>query len=279
MRPRQTTLPLLLGVMLVTPLLAKENDPDVHLSWSPQQHVATTRADVTGDMMRNPVDLEIVDERGLEDVTELGTRTDDADREYTLRSLDDVTDFVRRSAATVLADWGVEVRAGAARTLKLSLLRFRVTESNQPVGATYEARCRFEARLEDAGGSFLWEGEATGDATRYGRKFSEANISEVLSDALLEALGELVSEGDLHRAWAGGATAANTAAGGPVIAPDALLAEVRRLADEGVGAEQLVRFVSGRRLSRALDADDLLAWRDAGLPDAVVNAVLDLPVR
>ncbi|MEZ5331223.1 MAG: hypothetical protein R2991_04025 [Thermoanaerobaculia bacterium] len=38
-------------------------------------------------------------------------------------------------------------------------------------------------------------------------------------------------------------------------------------------------FVDGRTLTRALSADDLLAWRSGGSPDAVVDAVLDLPVR
>ena len=42
---------------------------------------------------------------------------------------------------------------------------------------------------------------ADGDATRYGRKFSNDNVNEVLSDALLEALADLLNHGGLQNAW------------------------------------------------------------------------------
>lgn len=277
---RPTAVLPMLCALLGMPAAAKENDPEIHLTWSPQQRVATAQADVSAEMLRRPVELEVTDERGLEDPTVLGRRTDDADREWALLSVEPVEVFVGRSAATALGGWGIGVRADAERTLTLAILRFRVVESNQAVGATYEAQCRLEGAFRDARGTVLWSGSATGDATRYGRKFSEANVSEVLSDALLEALGTLLGDRGLHRAWAGEPTATAPAdAASPMIAPEELLAEVRRLAAGGVGEEQLVRFVTGRRLTRPLDADDVLAWRDAGLPEAVVAAALDLPVR
>lgn len=276
------TLAFLLPVLLLcagTASRAKINDPEIRLSWSPQQRVGTTEASVSSEMLDHPVALRIVDGRGLDDLSVIGSRTDDDDREFTLHAQDPVSGFVEQGAASALSAWGVEVRDGAERTLELTLLRFHILESNQAVGATYEAQCRFEAAFEGPEGTVLWKGEASGDATRYGRKFSDANTSEVLSDALLEAVGALLSQRDLHRAWAGQRTAIAAPAGGEAIDPVDLLTEVRRLAGEGVGRSQLVAFVSGRRLSRALSADDLLAWRAADLPDAVVDAVLDLPVR
>jgi hypothetical protein len=272
-------LPILCALVAIS-AEAKENDPEIRLTWSPQQRVATAQADVSADMLTLPVALEVTDERGLEDPAALGTRTDDADREWRLLSVEPIEAFIGRSTAAALEDWGIDVRADAERTLTLAVLRFRVVESNQAVGATYEAQCRLEGALRDARGTVLWSGDATGDATRYGRKLSEANVSEVLSDALLEALGTLLGDRGLHRAWVGEpAVAAPADAVSPVIAPEELLAELRRLVEGGVGEEQLVRFVTGRRLTRPLDADDVLAWRDAGLPDAVVAAALDLPVR
>lgn len=271
-------LPLLLAA-LTTSSGAKDNAPEMHLSWSPQQRVGTTEANLSSEMLRIPVAVEVVDRRGLDDPAVLGIRTDDDDRRLELRSLDPIPAFVERWTTSALADWGVEARAGAERTLKLALLRFHVLESNQAVGATYEAQCRFEATLEDADGSVLWSGAAAGDATRYGKKFSAPNTSEVLSDALLEAIGQLLGDAGLHRAWSGERVASGSEPTSTVIAPDDLLAEVQRLVDRGVGEDQLVRFVTGRSLSRALDADDLLAWREAGVPDVVVDAVLDLPVR
>lgn len=275
-------------VALLLPLLilagtagsrAKINDPEVRLTWAPQQRVGTTEASLSSEMLDHPVALEIADDRGLDDLSVIGSRTDDDDRELALHAQDPVSDFVEHGASAALGDWGVDVRDGADRTLRLTLLRFHVLESNQAVGATYEAQVRFEAALEGPGGSVLWRGDASGDATRYGKKFSDANTSEVLSDAVLEAVGALLSDRDLHRAWAGERTASAGSPGGEAIDPADLLSEVRRLAGEGVGKAQLVAFVDGRTLTRALSADDLLAWRAADLPDAVVDAVLDLPVR
>jgi hypothetical protein len=270
----------LLTVALVGPVRAADNDPEVHLTWSPQQRVATATAAVSAQMLQTPVELVVIDRRGLEDPAEVGRRTDDADREVTLVAADPVEGFVGRSAALALEEWGIEPSSEADLELELGLLRFRVVESNQAVGATYEAQCRLEVALRGAGGAELWSGSVEGDATRYGRKFSDANISEVLSDALLEALGALLSDPSLHRAWTGEPAATSTGAPGlRAIAPEDLLAEVLRLAEGGVGEEQLVGFITGRELTRTLSAEDVLAWRDAGLPDAAIEAVLDLPVR
>ena len=53
----------------------------------------------------------------------------------------------------------------------------------------------------EAGGRELWEGSAAGDATRYGKKFSNDNVNEVLSDALIEAFAALLDHGGLQSAW------------------------------------------------------------------------------
>lgn len=70
------------------------------------------------------------------------------------------------------------------------------------MGATYKAVVELTAVLT-AGDRELWSGAASGDASRYGRAFSNQNVNEVFSDALLEAYAALLSTDGLQRAWAG----------------------------------------------------------------------------
>ncbi|MEZ5331222.1 MAG: hypothetical protein R2991_04020 [Thermoanaerobaculia bacterium] len=144
-------------------------------------------------MLDHPVALEIADDRGLDDLSVIGSRTDDDDRELALHAQDLGERLPSSTGPRRPSDWGGREDGLTSEPLRLTLLRFHVLESNQAVGATYEAQVRFEAALEGPGGSVLWRGDASGDATRYGKKFSDANTSEVLSDAVLEAVGALLS--------------------------------------------------------------------------------------
>ena len=105
--------------------------------------------------------------------------------------------MLRESAAS----WGIDLTDDASQVLKVRLLIFKVLETNQVIGATYNAEVRFAYSLSKPGQEPAMSGSAEGDATRYGRKFSNANINEVLSDALLEALAYVFSDPRLQRVW------------------------------------------------------------------------------
>jgi hypothetical protein len=103
-------------------------------------------------------------------------------------------------------------------------------------------------------------------------------MNEVLSDALKDACAGLV-EMPGWKAWVAKEqekpqSTADEATGLPVD-PDALLHDLVRLQEQRLEVSVLVGFVRQRKLSRALDVDDLTAWRAAGIPQEVIAAALE----
>ncbi|MEE8522924.1 MAG: YajG family lipoprotein [Thermoanaerobaculia bacterium] len=197
-RATYRTIVFALLATLAVPAGAKKNNPDVQLVFLPQQAVAAAEADITPDQRRRPVQIRVADARAADDVAKIGSRTDDDDRYHTLRAVNDVGTFVGTVVDEVVEQWGIKTGDGADLVLEISLLEFMVEETNQAVGATYKANVRLDGELTGDG---EWSGGSFGDASRYGKKFSNENLNEVLSDALLEALADLLSDRGLHRAW------------------------------------------------------------------------------
>ena len=197
----QCSLLLLAVVTLALPALAKRNNPDIRLEFRPQQAVAAAVADISHAMLDHSFELRVADSRPGDDPAEIGTRTDDDDRRHTLRAVDEVEVYASEVLLDLSQHWGLNDETGADLVLDISLVQFKIIETNQVVGATFSADSRLKAKLTQRGGKELWSGSALGDATRYGKKFSNENVNEVLSDALLEAFAELLSDRGLQDAW------------------------------------------------------------------------------
>ena len=182
---------------------ARKNDPNIRLEFDPQQTVAKAEAFVRGAMLERPVRLRLKDDRAGDDPAALGRRTNDDDEFFDLVAVGDdaVMKFVDEVLRDSVASWGVELAEGVPLELAVRLLKFDVLEKNQVIGATFNAEVRFAYSLGAPGGSPRMSGTAMGDATRYGRKFSNANINEVLSDALLEVIANMLSDRSLQDAW------------------------------------------------------------------------------
>jgi hypothetical protein len=193
-----TVLAAALLVALAAPASAKKNDPNVELDFRPQQTVGGAEVQITPNMLRTPVSVTVEDLRPGDDPADIGTRTDNDDRKHTLRAVDKVQPYLASVVEELLHEWGIQTQDDASLSLNVILVRFSVLETNRAVGATYEANVQISAELT---GSAEWSGGASGDATRYGRKFSNDNVNEVLSDAVLEALASLLSNPGLHEAW------------------------------------------------------------------------------
>jgi hypothetical protein len=56
------------------------------------------------------------------------------------------------------------------------------------------------------------------------------------------------------------------------IEPDALLADLTRLKGGGVADDVLLSYVEQRKLTRPLTVDEILRWKNAGIPDAAIRA-------
>jgi hypothetical protein len=227
--------------------------------------------------------VEVDEGRAGDAVRTIGMRTDDDDREHSLIATNDVVAHVADAMVRTLPQWGLQVADDARLVLDTKVTRFHVSEKNEAVGAVYRAEVRLEAELEGPGGDILWSGSASGDASRYGRKFSADNANEVLSDALLEAMGAMLRSPRLQEAWSGGPTLSGTvttsaASTGP-LSPSELLREVQRLKREGLADATIESWVERQELTAPLSADDLAEWKRAEVPESVIRVAVDLPVR
>ncbi len=265
---------------------AKELGPfNVKLRYAPQESVGTNTPTLMAGISDRPIQVEMAEGRTVADLAVIGESTDDDDRVWPVRATNDPIEWSKEVLAKNAGDWGIRVDAGAPLVLAGKLTRFRVVESNKAVGSTYNAEAQFTFQLRDRRGATLWEGTGAGDATRYGRDRSEDNVNEVLSDATQEALAAALADTKLQEAWLGKSEPMAASApvnqavsserkAGDVITPEAMLEELVKLKKKGFDTDLLVGFVDQKGLSRSLSADDLVAWKNAGMPEAVIKAAL-----
>ena len=251
----------------------------ISLRYMPQESVATSNALLLPGMSDRPVNPSIAEGRAGNDPAVVGDSTDDDDRVWPVRASNDVIAWANEVLKKNAADWGIKTTTDAPLTLTGKLTRFRVVESNKAVGSTYNAEAQVTFTLQDAQGRTLWEGAASGDATRYGKSRSQENTNEVLSDAMKEAYANLFNDAGLQNAWIGkakpAAASAAAAPSTPPITPSELLADLVKLKKQGFTTDLLVDYVNQKTLSATLSADDLVAWKKAGMPDEVIKAALE----
>jgi len=268
---------LALGALGLAAFAARSDAADkgalqIQLRFAPQESVASSAPVLSPGVTERPVRLTIDDARAGADPAIIGDSTDDDDRVWPVRATNSVIDWAREVLTKAAGEWGIRNAADAPLTLAGKLVRFTVNEGNKPVGSVYNANVQISFALKNDRGETLWEGNVPGDATRYGRSRSAENCNEVLSDALKEAYSALLAEPALQEAWLG--KTAPKATAGPAVSPDDLLAELVKLQKQGFTAALLVDFVEQKTLSRALSADDVVAWKKAGMPEEVIKAAL-----
>lgn len=278
-RNEKTTLLVLLLAFAVSPppLAAKDLGPfNITLRYAPQESVGTSVPTLTMGISDVPLRLSIGDARTITDPAVIGDSTDDDDRVWPIRATSDLVGWANEVLLKNAGEWGIRVSDSAPLQLQGTLMRFMVNESNKAVGSVYNADIRVGFRLLDAQGQTLWEGNAAGDATRYGKSRNEDNVNEVLSDAIKEAYATALGDPALQNAWLGksgpiASTAAPAAAG---ITPDELLAELVKLKKQGFTPELLVDYVNQKSLTNSLTADDMVKWKKEGMPQDVIQAAL-----
>jgi hypothetical protein len=170
---------------------------------------------------------------------------------------------VKGLATEILAAWSVRVAPEADYGLKLALTRFHVTERSEVFGSTYIADVGVKASLVDRAGAVLWAGEGGGSATRPGVDARASMCNEALSIALREALAKTIAQVTPYDA---------KPAASITIDPGALFADLLRLKAGGVTDDVLVAYVQQRSLARPLSVEDILRWKNAGIPDAAIKA-------
>jgi hypothetical protein len=223
-----------------------------------------------------PIAVVVEDARGAEDPAVVGGQRIKGVDVYTWKATQPVAPAVEAMVAQVLSGWSVRVAPNSEYTLRLALMKYYVNERSDTFGSTYLGEVHFMVSLTDRASGVLWTGEATGESKRAGVDARASMCNEALSYALSRALAQGLSSVKLEMA----ATAAPTAVAPAlvpvtpqtVIEPAALLADLKRLLDGGVTPEVLVAYIEQRKLARPLSVDEILEWKNAGIPDAAIKA-------
>jgi len=82
----------------------------------------------------------------------------------------------------------------------------------------------------------------------------------------------LQNEG-LKAAWQ--SAGAGAAAG---LTPATMLAEIQKLKAAGSGEDLLIQWIGGQTLRSPFSTEDVLAWKAAGIEEAVIRAAMARPV-
>lgn len=277
---------------------AARNVPRFELKFAPTQILGRTSPVLIPATWKGaPVSFQVRDKRQAEEGI-VGTRTDDRDDLHQLQALNDVRVFVQGAMGEIIRQWGLALTDdpdmeglqadGVYRQniLLVDLEMLRVVETNQVVGATYVGEVALAAEFFSIGGSTSMRASGYGDATRYGKKFSNANCNEVLSDALLEATSNLVAglvrktttAGEYGSSQSEAPPSDGTGAGDPgFITPGLLLSELITLKSSGISEELMAGFIEGRVLTRPLTAAEVLNFKDVLQSERLLQAVLSRP--
>ena len=101
---------------------------------------------------------------------------------------DDVPRFVTYQVKSLLSGLGLNVvESGGTAILKGEVKKFYAEETNR-----YNATVELRVTAVDPEGKVLWVVESSGTSSRFGIGYKAANYMEVLSDALIGAVHEVV---------------------------------------------------------------------------------------
>lgn len=199
----------LIIVLAASTVFARGNlkDLTVHLQFIPQEGVHTSTAELTPEVLEQPITVTVADARKLPDLHVIGRGTGGDDKVFPIHADDEVRTFVQQTVDGIGKEWSIKQQDGAARVLTVQITTFAVDESNKALGSLYAADVQLAFTLTDARGRKLASGTGSGSTHRYGRAHSPENINEVLSDALKEAYANVLGDHALQVAWASGKAA------------------------------------------------------------------------
>lgn len=205
---RNATFCAALTLLISFDAAARGKDLTVNLKFVPQEGVHSESPDLPPSMLERSYELRVEDGRSAADATRIGKGTDDDDEVFSINAGSDIVAYTKETMADVSADWGLKTADSSDRVLTVKIVRFFVEESNKALGSMYASEVKLSWILSDANGTKLAEGAGSGSAHRYGRARSADNCSEVLSDALKEAFGDVLASHNLQTAWTSGKAAA-----------------------------------------------------------------------
>lgn len=284
---------LMLAAALTVPVWAAPSKPITLALKLPSKPVPAAPA-IAPALAGQSVRVAMTDARHAAEPDVVGSEHEKGVEIYLWRSKGEVAPAVQAIAGQVLHGWGIHAAPGAGLELALELEKYWVDEASVTFGSAYTADVAISAKLVDRAGQVVWTGRGTGSAKRTAVDGRASTCNELLSLALHDALsavvaapsGETAPHGlavsptaaaaSAPQATAGGAAGHAGAAAAPpgTVDPSVLFDDLVRLSSGGVTDEVLVTYVKQHRPSRALTVDEILAWKNAGIPDAAIKAAV-----
>lgn len=137
-------------------------------------------------------------EDGRENPEAIGeNREDDTPKPVT--TSDDVGTFVSTHMRELFEHAGLKtVDSNGTVTIKGQVTRFFVRETS-----TYKSEVAVHLTVVGPDGETLWQGTASGEATRFGRSYKAENYYEVLSNAVVNTVSSMLQSAEFQKALSG----------------------------------------------------------------------------
>ena len=287
------------ALVAVTPLVAGE-DLVIPLKFIPTTKPGAVKATLQEGVSGKAIALNVQDGRSVSSRDIIGEGTGSGDDTFRIRYAGHLPGFLKTTITDRFNAWGVLFEDTSNLVLTIRVTRFNVHETHAFMNSTFTAEVQLPYTLADRAGHVFAEGTAMGVGKTKGRWRNPVNCEEVLSDALQQAGAVLMSDTKLQEAWiaakpeAGAMTQTKPAAPLKPVAmavppsrthskeapatlpktPSQLLTDVNRLRKQQVGTDLIVNYVSQQNLATGFSADDMVAWKKAGVPDSVMRAAM-----
>jgi hypothetical protein len=165
----------------------------IPLQWRPTSDLRLGTAQMTASPVRVATFID-----GRDNKEAIGEHTEDHDPKPVTTS-DDVGAFVSTHIRQLFDQAGIKtVDSNDGVTIQGEVKTFFVRE-----GGTYKSEVAIHLTVIDQNGKTLWNGLASGEATRFGRSYKAENYYEVLSDAVVNTVSSMLQAADLQKAISG----------------------------------------------------------------------------
>jgi hypothetical protein len=168
------------------------------LKWTPTSTLSEMGAiDVSGGALTTKIHFEsFVDTR--QNPSLIAENREKADKVLTVTTPDNVAAFVTDHLKESAHGAGFSiVDSGADINISGEIRQFFVTEIN-----TYNGEISVLIHVKNSAGNEIWTGVVSGDSTRWGRSYKAENYYETMSDMVLRASYNLLSNTGFHEALA-----------------------------------------------------------------------------
>jgi hypothetical protein len=274
------------------------DDLIIALKFIPTSKPGQVRAELKDGLSGKAIALLIDDARAVKTKDIVGEGTGRGDDTFRIRSAGYMPSYLKSVLTDRFSAWGVLFDDSSDLVLRVRATRYYVRETHQAFNSVFQGEVQLPWTLMDRAGHVFAQGTALGTGTTKGMWRNPVNCEEVLGDALERATATILSDATLQDAWLAakpehgnavlvaatpmpkGRVTMLTADGryvpaprppAPPKSPSQLLGEVNKLRRQQLGTDVLVAYVAKQQLSSAFTADDLVAWKKAGVPDPVMK--------